>query len=283
MNKKVQLVLGSGGARGMAHIGVIRELENQGFEIEAVYGCSMGSVVGGLYAAKKLDDYSAWLQTLSKTDVVKLLDFTLSKRGFIKGTKLFQAITDKLGHAQIEDFDIPFTAVATDMTNMKEEHYSSGDLYEALRASISIPGFFTPAQRDGKLLVDGGLLNPLPINLAQKKEDNIVIAVNLNASSEGLSPVKPKGKSNSWIDRILDYGLSSKQTKVQDMNITDLLSKSYDFTQDRLSESLIALYKPDVLVNIPRVSCDTFEFYLAKEMISFGENQLKKALKSQLN
>ncbi|HBQ61358.1 MAG TPA: esterase, partial [Balneolaceae bacterium] len=158
--KKVHLVLGSGGARGIAHIAVIEELEKAGYEIVEVIGCSMGAVVGGIYAAGHLPEYKEWILGLNRKGVFDLLDFTFAKQGFVKGEKLFAKHIEVTGNENIEDFDIPFTAVATDMRHHKEVHFKKGDLYKALRASVSIPGFFVPVVEDGKVLVDGGVLNP---------------------------------------------------------------------------------------------------------------------------
>jgi len=149
-DKKVHLVLGSGGARGIAHIAVIEELQKAGYEIIEVIGCSMGAVVGGIYAAGHLPEYKKWLLGLSKKDVFDLLDFTFAKQGFVKGEKLFAKHVEVTGEEKIEDFPIPFTAVATDMRQHKEVHFNKGDLYKALRASVSIPGFFVPWLKMGK-------------------------------------------------------------------------------------------------------------------------------------
>ncbi|MEX1241557.1 MAG: patatin-like phospholipase family protein, partial [Cyclobacteriaceae bacterium] len=164
-NKKVHLVLGSGGARGVAHIGVIEVLEETGHEIISVTGCSMGAVVGGIYAAGFQNVYKDWLLALTKPLLFQMLDFTLSRQGFLKGERIFSMLQEVTGRQMIEQMKIPFTAVAADMAQDKEVHYRTGDLYKALRASIAIPGVFTPVVENGQFLVDGGVLNPLPLNL----------------------------------------------------------------------------------------------------------------------
>src|SRR5688572_24125800 len=161
--KNIRLVLGSGGARGMAHIGVVEELEREGFHIKQVVGCSMGAVVGGIYCAGYLKEYKHWLISLTKLDVFKLLDFTFSSQGFVKGERVFKAIEQLIGDHQIENFPIPFTAVAADVVRKREVHYQSGSLFKALRASIAMPTVFTPVMDGKSQLVDGGVLNPLPL------------------------------------------------------------------------------------------------------------------------
>lgn len=177
----VTLVLGSGGARGLAHIGVIRALEADGrFAVRAVTGTSIGALVGGLYAAGKLDDYARWVCGLSRADVWGLLDFSFTRRGLFEGERLMKRLADLLGDARIEDLPIPFTAVASDLERRQEVWLDRGPLFEAIRASIAIPGLFTPVERDGRLLVDGGLLSPLPVVPMLQHDAPCAIAVSLN-------------------------------------------------------------------------------------------------------
>lgn len=269
----VSLVLGSGGARGIAHIGVIEELEKEGFTIRQVVGCSMGAVVGGIYCAGYLQEYKHWLTTLTKLDVFNLLDFTLSAQGFVKGEKVFKTMESLMGDHRIEDFSIPFTAVAVDINNKREVHYQSGSLFKALRASIAIPTIFTPVVENGSQLVDGGVLNPLPIDLVSPKSDHLVVAVNLNAGGEKeAEPVNPENVANK---------LSKNGKNGGKLGLFDLLNKSFDLTQDRLIELTIALHKPDILVNIPRDACGVFEFYRALEMIELGRKAFHQALEER--
>ncbi|MCW2292921.1 NTE family protein [Pseudomonas sp. BIGb0408] len=183
MSKKVALVLGSGGARGYAHIGVIEELEARGYEIGCVAGCSMGAVVGGIYAAGKLKDYSDWTQSLDYLDVLRLLDVSF-RLGAIRGEKVFGRIRDIVGEINIEALNIPFTAVATDLTNQQEIWFQEGCLHQAMRASAAIPSLFTPVIQGKRMLVDGGLLNPLPIVPVVSSHCDLIIAVNLNSAQQ---------------------------------------------------------------------------------------------------
>ncbi|MEE5149727.1 patatin-like phospholipase family protein [Pseudomonas alliivorans] len=183
MKKRIALVLGSGGARGYAHIGVIQELERRGYEIACIAGCSMGAVVGGIYAAGKLDRYSEWIESLDYLDVLRLVDVSF-RLGAIRGEKVFGQIRDIVGEINIEDLRIPYTAVATDLTNQQEIWFQEGCLHQAMRASAAIPSLFTPVMQGGRMLVDGGLLNPLPIVPVVSSHCDLIVAVNLNSTHQ---------------------------------------------------------------------------------------------------
>ncbi|MFN8250883.1 MAG: patatin-like phospholipase family protein [Ferruginibacter sp.] len=260
MSGKVHLVLGSGGARGIAHIGVIEMLQSAGYEIASITGCSMGAVVGGMYCAGSLQLYKDWLCTLTKTSVFSLFDFTFTKQGFVKGEKVLGKLKELAGDHEIENLPVPFTAVATDMMHKKEIHFTKGNLYKALRASICIPGIFTPVADEQHLMVDGGVLNPLPLNLVKKQPGEKIIAVNLN----GAMP--------------LPAGQQLTNGKPSSLSIISLLNNSYDLTQDRLTELMIQLFPPDILVEIPRNTCTAFEFYRAAELIEAGKQAWTKKI-----
>ena len=183
MNKKVALVLGSGGARGYAHIGVIEALEARGYEIGCIAGCSMGAVVGGIYAAGKLREYRAWTESLDYLDVLRLLDVSF-RLGAIRGEKVFGKIHEIVGEIDIENLAIPYTAVATDLTNQQEIWFQEGCLHKAMRASAAIPSLFTPVTQGSRMLVDGGLLNPLPIVPVVSSHCDLIVAVNLNSQNQ---------------------------------------------------------------------------------------------------
>jgi NTE family protein len=188
MSKRVALVLGSGGARGYAHIGVIEELQARGYEIGCVAGCSMGAVVGGIYAAGKLDEYKEWTESLAYFDVLRLLDISFSL-GAIRGEKIFGKIHEIVGEINIDDLPIPFTAVASDLTNHQEIWFQEGCLHKAMRASAAIPSLFTPVIQGSRVLVDGGLLNPLPIVPVVSSHCDLIVAVNLNSTSQKHYPM----------------------------------------------------------------------------------------------
>ncbi len=183
MNKRVALVLGSGGARGYAHIGVIEEIERRGYEIACIAGCSMGAVVGGIYAAGKLEQYKRWIESLDYLDVLRLVDVSFSL-GAIRGDKVFGQIRKIVGDRNMEQLRIPYTAVAADLTNQQEIWFQEGCLHQAMRASAAIPSLFTPVVQGNRMLVDGGILNPLPIVPVVSSHCDLIIAVNLNATNQ---------------------------------------------------------------------------------------------------
>ncbi|EUB72505.1 Patatin [Pseudomonas sp. GM41(2012)] len=183
MKKRVALVLGSGGARGYAHIGVIEEIERRGYDIACIAGCSMGAVVGGIYAAGKLNDYRNWIESLDYLDVLRLVDVSF-RLGAIRGEKVFGQIRKIVGEINIEDLRIPYTAVATDLTNQQEIWFQEGCLHQAMRASAAIPSLFTPVMQGNRMLVDGGILNPLPIVPVVSSHCDLIIAVNLNSTNQ---------------------------------------------------------------------------------------------------
>ncbi len=182
MSQRVALVLGSGGARGYAHIGVIEEIERRGYTIDCIAGCSMGAVVGGIYAAGGLAAYREWVSGLAYLDVLRLLDVGFGNLGAIRGERVFGRIREIIGEVNIEDLSIPFTAVATDLTNQQEVWFQQGCLHQAMRASAAIPSLFSPVRQGGRVLVDGGLLNPLPIIPVVSAHCDLIMAVNLNAT-----------------------------------------------------------------------------------------------------
>jgi len=289
-NAKVHLVLGSGGARGIAHIGVINELEKRNCKIVSVSGCSMGAVVGGIYCTGKLPLFAEWLLSITKRDVFSLMDFTFSTAGLIKGKKILHVIEEFIGTHNIEDLKIPFTAIATDLYKREEVHYTKGNLYKAIRASIGIPSLFTPMIEHDKLLIDGGILNPLPISAIKKKdEDEIIVAVNL-CDKRKKSPF-PMKKNEPFMNK--DYfgihiqNLFSDWLKKEDAepeleepNVISILTHTIDLMQDKVTEQTIKHYKPEILVNIRRDFAKTMDFHLAGELMEEGVSAFHKAIKN---
>lgn len=281
-NKKIHLVLASGGARGVAHIGVIERLLKHNNEIVEVAGCSMGAVIGGLFAAGKLEEYKKWLLDLQRTDVFRQLDFTFAKHGFLKGEKVFSTITDMLGPQKIEDLKIPFKAVATNLKTGEEIVFEKGDLYQALRASISIPGIFTPikSEQGEDYLVDGGVINPLPLNMVKKKEGHVLVAVDINGP--GPVPKIMQKESNSLMDSSwlkINWPFFKKEGQ-SDPGLIDVIQASYEHMQNRIIKRDVAEYNPDVFIQIPRSTCGVFDFHRSKDLIEVGheafDNYFKK-------
>ncbi|MBF7141349.1 MULTISPECIES: patatin-like phospholipase family protein [Pseudomonas] len=204
--KTVALVLGAGGARGYAHIGAIEEIERRGYAIRCVAGCSMGAVVGGIYAAGRLDEYRQWIERLDYLDILRLVDVSF-RMGAIRGDKVFGQIRRLLGDLNIEDLRIPYTAVATDLTHQKEVWFQEGCLHQAMRASAAIPSLFTPVMIGNRTLVDGGLLNPLPIVPVVASHCDLVVAVNLNGTSAlpyEMPMIERPAAFRSRFDRLLE-------------------------------------------------------------------------------
>lgn len=291
--KEIALVLSSGGARGIAHIGVIEGLEAEGFQVHAVAGCSMGAVVGGLYAAGKLKELKDWLCDLDKIDVFKLFDFTISSKGFIKGEKVFNELRSMLDDCNIEDLRLPYAAVAVDLRSDEEVVFSKGSLYEAMRASAAIPSIVTPVKTKNGLLVDGGVLNPIPLDLVKRKEGDLLVAVDVNARGPYHAPklVKEKQreqekqqndyryKVKKFMDKMWELWPGDDKENEKEFGLLDLVTKSMDLMQDKLSDVKVDLHPPDLLVKIPRAASGTFEFYRAAELVEIGRTAFEKAYK----
>jgi NTE family protein len=284
----VSLVLGSGGARGLAHIGVIHELQAAGYQIRSISGCSIGALIGGIFAADRLDEFERWVCEINKIDIVHLLDISWGKNGLVKGDKIINSLTDLVGDRLIEDLPIPFTAVATDLKHEKEIWINSGRLFDAIRASISLPLFFTPVKYKDLYLIDGGVLNPVPIAPTFNDDTDMTIAVNLGGPLEEIqAPVEPQTLSNAesspvrkkinhFIDRLQNS--FEKNDDVKDMGLFDLADKAFDAMQGTIARQKLAAYPPDVVIEIARNACDTLEFDRASEMIELGRTKAKEFL-----
>jgi NTE family protein len=285
----VSLVLGSGGARGLAHIGVIRALLEDGrYELRSITGASIGALVGGLHAGDRLGPYADWVCGLSRADVWRLLDFSFTGRGLFEGKRLMDRLAELVGDALIEELPIPFTAVAADIERRREVWLNRGSLFEAIRASIAIPGVFTPVARDGRLLVDGGLLSPLPIAPTLGHEGDRTIAVSLNGVAEKVSPspaADPPAEASRAERSALARWIGSTRRKlgfdVRDepsINAFDTITRSVEAMQDRIARYQIAAYRPDILIEIPVDACGGLDFHRGREMIELGYRQARAVL-----
>jgi len=293
MSTTVTLVLSSGGARGYAHIGVIEALEKHGFSIASVTGCSMGSVVGGMYASGELATFKNWACGLDRTDVFKLYDFVFSAQGILRGERVFHEIEQLVPDRNIEDLPIPFRAVATDINAQKELIFDRGSLYKALRASSAIPAVVKPAEYDDLELVDGGVLNPLPISLAPRIPGDIVVAVDVNANIPFINSkitIKEKEEdhsiSNHWSELVKKW--FQKDTTIAGNNhkkpgFFDLMAKSVDMMQDRITEYTLREHKPDILVRVSRSACSTFDYHKAEKLVRAGHEAFEKSLDIYIN
>jgi NTE family protein len=287
-NKTISLVLGSGGARGMAHIGVIRCLHEHGYTIRYISGSSIGALVGGIYAAGKLDEYEKWVLELDRTDILRLLDWSFSHGALFKGDKIIEVLEKLIGNRNIEDLPIGFTAVATDLDGEREVWFNSGPLFDAIRASIAVPMVFEPVRHLGRLLVDGGLVNPIPIAPVLNIQSDRIFAVDLNAAAEGhitqlRQEAKPTESENEYRIRILGFiekflpgGDIQEPDKLP--GLFDLILQSMDVMQTTIARYKMAGYTPDMTVNIPRDACGFFEFYRAGDLIDLGYQRTVAAL-----
>lgn len=289
MSKSISLVLGSGGARGYAHIGVIEELLHHGYEIKSISGSSIGALIGALYACGKLEMYKEWVLALDLLDIAKLLDFSFSKTGIIQGDKVFHVIEEMIGDILIEELPVKYTAVATDFIKQKEVWIQKGKLVDAIRASIAIPTVFTPKQIGERHLIDGGVLNPLPIAPTLSDDTNLTIAVKLNANISKVYKVpistKERDKENGMQKIFFEMTqkaeeLFSREYKstYKEMSVFDIMGRTIDTMQNALEECKMAGYAPDIIINIPHNACGFYEFNRAYEMIELGRMIAKEHL-----
>ncbi len=288
--KSVSLVLSSGGARGLAHVGVIEELENRGYHIDEIAGCSAGALVGGMYAAGKMPEFKDWICNLDRIDVFSLMDFTFSSRGFIKGEKVYNALKNVIKDCQIEDFDIAFSCNAVDYKTGEEVIFREGSLYAAIRASGSIPTVFQPAKFHRHELIDGGVLNPVPISLLKNFGQNLVIVVGLNGPDSAIiAPPKKDRQGRSFIsmpswlrdyrNKMLQYfPEQEKEEKSTSLSSFNLMTRAFDLLQDRFCELLVAQYPVDIVVHVARNQAGTLEFHRAAELIEIGRQKAIMAI-----
>ena len=292
---EIALVLGSGGARGLAHIGVIEELERAGFRIAAIAGASMGALVGGIHAAGRLRDYRDWVGSLERSDVVRLLDFAFGHPGLIKGERLIGVMRELVGEHRIEDLPIPFTAVATDLATQREVWLNRGPLFDAIRASIAIPMVFTPHRIGGRELVDGGLLAPLPIAATRLTHVDMVVAVDVNdrvpaalrdfrarievaEEAEVSEDVEDPESLRGRITALMDSLFEKRPAPPPQPGLLDLMSRSLDTMQAQLSRLQLAMDPPDLLIRVPRDTCMFHEYWRAREVIDIGRQAARRAL-----
>jgi len=302
----IALVLGGGAARGWAHIGVIHELADMGVVPDMVVGTSVGSVVGGAYASGNLEQFEQWISGLGRVDIIRLLDAKMTGGGFLQGNSLMSAIKKRIGDPKIEDLDIPFACVATELGTGREIWLREGSLLDACRASIALPGMFAPSRmKEDQLLLDGGLVNPVPVSLARAMGGDVVIAVNLNgdligrhffvhAAQEELSDedserelaeieekdtmiAKWAAKMKAGFGVRLDSYISSLRKKESpDPGLFDVIAGSVDIMQDRITRSRMAGEPPDIHIT-PRLShVGLMEFDRAAESIREGREATRR-------
>jgi len=301
----IALVLGGGAARGWAHIGVIHELADLGIRPDLVVGTSVGSVVGGAYASGNLEQFEEWISGLGRVDIIRLLDAKMTGGGFLQGKSLMAAIEKRIGDPKIEDLDIPFACVATELGTGREVWLREGSLLDACRASIALPGMFAPSRmKEDRLLVDGGLVNPVPVSLARAMGGDVVIAVNLNGdligrhffihgseeisdedSERALAEIEEKdtmiakwaAKMKTGFGVRLDSYISSLRRKESpDPGLFDVIAGSIDIMQDRITRSRMAGEPPDIHITPLLSHVGLMEFDRAEESICEGREATRR-------
>lgn len=278
--KDVALVLSSGGARGLAHIGAIEELEAQGYRITSIAGCSMGALIGGVYAAGKLEDFREWMKTINRKKMLKLTDFSLSLNHLVKGNRIIEAIMEFVPDVAIEDLPIPYCAVATDLRAGKEVVFCKGSLFKAIRASISLPSFYEPVQHDGMVLIDGGVLNPIPLNRVKRHSGDILVGIDVSGHDyesqwEEMNRLAELQKNDkSLTARILDKLIPENIG----FNSFSLLSRSSSLMIRQNSILMAKLMKPDILVDIQMSRYGSFDYDKSEKIITIGQQKTSLAI-----
>ncbi|OUR74797.1 hypothetical protein A9Q77_04425 [Marinomonas sp. 42_23_T18] len=306
--KTVSLVLGSGAARGLAHIGVIDALEERGFQIIAIAGCSIGAIVGGAYASGRFNEFKTWAASLTRLETLRLVDMSIANAGAIKGDKLFAKITDIIGNPNIEDLDIDFTSIATDLIKQKESWFKKGSLINAIRASSAIPSIIMPVRLGDKVYVDGGLLNPLPIIPTIAANADYIIGVDLNGSTPMISSHTEvelnaqKSSNDDWVSSLKEmfkYSFiegfddqlvgsmpvkkdSSKESEDSDLpenwGRLHIINTMFETMQASLTQYKVAGYPPDAVITLSKDACSFYEFWRAQEMIDYGYRETIKVI-----
>jgi len=283
MKRNVALVLSSGGARGFAHIGAIKVLEREGYNITSVAGTSMGALIGGIYASGRLKQFEDWVDTLDRMEVLKLTDISVSTKGLIRGVRIIDRIKKIVPDMNIEDLPIPYCAVATDLLKGAEEVFTSGRLFTAIRASISIPTVFQPFRKGNVYYVDGGLVNPVPINRVARSGNDMLAVVNVNSPQ----PHEPSHEEEHHEDSKLMARIKKLQSKLgyqvpknkrDEIGIFNLTNRSISIMLNRITDMSLANHHIDIMIEVSRESHGTYDFYKAAEIIREGEKAAEKAL-----
>jgi len=271
--KDVALVLSSGGARGLAHIGAIEELKSHGYHISSIAGCSMGALIGGVYAAGKLKEFREWMKTIDRKKMIELTDFSFSINHLAKGTRIIETIMEFVPDMAIEDLPVPYCAVATDLKAGREVVFNKGSLFEAIRASISMPSFYKPVQRDGMVLIDGGILNPIPLNRVKRQKKDILVGIDVSGHDykaqwdEMHRLTEMQKQDNSLKSKILDMLIPDNI----EFNYYTMLSRTNSLMIRQNSILMAKLMKPDILVDIQMSRYGTFDFDKSEKLVAIGQ------------
>jgi len=282
---RIGLALGSGSARGWAHIGAIRALEERGVKPDIICGTSIGALVGAVYASKQLDELEAWVTGLAWTKVVRLMDITW-KGGLIRGQRLFNLLRATFRDMDIAELDVAFGAVATELHTGREIWMRQGQLLDVVRASIAMPGLFTPVVRNGTILVDGGLVNPVPVSMCRALGAEVVIAVDLSWGKLGPyrsrnRDLPAKAEEPSWFDRMRPGWLGTVRAKDEEPNIPsifEVFNTALDIVEQRVARSRLAGEPADILITPLLPNFGTMEYHRAKEAIAEGRIAVERMM-----
>jgi len=287
--------LGSGGARGLAHIGVIDVLLERGYRIDGIAGCSMGALIGGVYATGKLDVYRDWVCALERTDIISLMDISFGNGGLLRGNRIMDALRELIGDVDISELPIKYVAVATDLNARREVWIDRGPLFDAIRSSIAIPTVFTPVERGGRTLVDGGLLNPLPVSPTLSDATDLTIAVDLSGAAESGAAERvnrveaaesEEGQSyhaaiqgfiNDALGKVAQ-SLAGGTQKGDERSMMDVVNRSFEIMQVTIARHNLASHPADLVIRVPRNACRSFDFHKAAGLIQLGRELTEKAL-----
>jgi len=282
--RNVALALSSGGARGLAHIGAIEVLKEQGYNITSIAGCSMGALIGGVYAAGKLEAFREWMKTIDRKKMLELTDFSLSFNHFAKGTRIIEAIMEFVPDVSIEDLPIPYCAVATDWKTGREVVFDKGSLFQAIRASISLPSFYEPVLRDGMILIDGGVTNPLPLNRVVRRDGDILVGVDVSGHDyetqwkEQHELAERRKRSTSLTQKILNRLIPDNL----EFNHYTMLSRVSSIMIRQNSLLMAQLMKPEILVDIQMSKYESFDFDKSERLIAIGRKKTLQAINEHI-
>ena len=282
MKKKIALVLSGGGARGLAHIGAIETLESHGYEITSIAGCSMGALIGGMYAAGKLPEVKDWVLALDRRKVLSLVDFSLSLTHLVKGDRVMEALKEIVPDVNIEDLPIPYTAVATDWNSGKEVVFDHGSLYDAIRASISIPLFLNPVRREDMLLVDGGLVNSLPLNRVVRHSGDLLFSINVSTHDYEGELLMQQFVERKLLSKSMPAAVMNRIMKHFEginINYVTLLMRTIAIMLEQNTRQQILISRPDLVVQVPMKRYGVFDFDKAAAILQIGKHKTSRALR----
>ena len=282
MKKKIALVLSGGGARGLAHIGAIETLESHGYEITSIAGCSMGALIGGMYAAGKLPEVKDWVLALDRRKVLSLVDFSLSLTHLVKGDRVMEALKEIVPDVNIEDLPIPYTAVATDWNSGKEVIFDHGSLYDAIRASISIPLFLNPVRREDMMLVDGGLVNSLPLNRVVRHSGDLLFGINVSTHDYQGELLMQQFVERKLLSKSMPAAVMNRIMKHFEginINYVTLLMRTIAIMLEQNTRQQILISRPDLVVQVPMKRYGVFDFDKAAAILQIGKHKTSRALR----